>query len=301
MVATALAAYSSPRLEVSQTGNRVTLDVTQHPGDDATAIARIISPIGTEVPSTPAAGSTIGGATASFVATAAGDAPISAQGPLRVVGPATDTPSGCAAGERVVAVWSLALAGDGLALELPVFLLVGGDLLMCFPHPGELDRGAKLVGLQLTLDGALDLPSAGAWISLLVPYGGTVADTSRIVASPAVVGSGSVTFSARARGAGAVLIGFVRQAGSPRADARVRITGGSRATALRQLGVARTNRQGQFTFRARAGTFFRATAVVPRSAPPGICFVLEPFLRPIPCINPTLNGFSVQTRVQRKG
>jgi hypothetical protein len=28
--------------------------------------------------------------------------------------------------------------------------------------------------------------------------------------------------------------------------------------------------------------------------------VLEPFLRPIPCINPTLNGFSVQTPVLRK-
>jgi hypothetical protein len=134
-----------------------------------------------------------------------------------------------------------------------------------------------------------------------VPYGGTVADTSRIVASPAVVGAGSVTFTARTRGAGAVIVGFVRQAGSPRADARVRITGGSRAAALRELGGAKTNRQGQFTFRAKSGTFFRATAVVPRSSPPGICHVLEPFLRPIPCINPTLNGFSVQSRVLRKG
>lgn len=301
LVATALAAYSSPRLEVTQNGDRVTLDVAQHPGDDATAIVRIISPLGTDVPQTPAAGTTIGTATASFVATAAANAQISAQGALQVVGPASGTPTGCAAGERVVAVWSLGLSGDGLAVAVPIFLLVGGDLLMCLPHPGELDRGAKLVGLQLTLDGALGLPSAGTWISILVPYGGTVADTTRIVASPAVVGEGSVTFTARGRGAGAVLIGFVRQAGSPRADARVRITGGPRASSLRQLGVAKTNRQGQFTFRAKAGTFFRATAVVPRSAPPGICFVLEPFLRPIPCINPTLNGFSVQTRPQRKG
>jgi hypothetical protein len=299
-VATALAAYSSPRLEVTQAGNRVTLDVAQHPSDDATAILRIISPIGTDVPQTPAAGTAIGTATASFVATAAGDARIAAQGPLQVVGPPSATPTGCAAGERVVAVWSIALAGDGLTLSVPVFLLVGGDLLLCLPHPSEVDRGAKLVGLRLTLDGALDLPSAGTWISILVPYGGTAPDTSRIVASPAVVGTGSVAFTARARGTGAVLVGFVRHAGAPRTDARVRITGGPRASSLRQLGIARTNRQGQFTFRAKAGTYFRATAVVPRSAPPGICFVLEPFLRPIPCINPTLNGFSVQSRVQRK-
>jgi hypothetical protein len=300
LVASALAAYSSPRLEVSQSGGRVTLDIAQHPDDDATAIVRLISPIGTDVPQSPTAGTTIGTATASFVSTAAANAQVSTQGTLQVVGPASGTPSGCAAGERVLAHWSLGLAGEGLAVTVPVFLLVGGDLLLCLPHPGTLEGGAKLVGLQLTLDGALELPSAGTWISILVPYGGTTPDTSRIVASPAVVGAGSVTFTARARGAGAVLVGFVRHAGAPRADARVRITGGPRRSSLRQLGIARTNRQGQFTFRAKAGTFFRARAVVPRSSPPGLCFVLEPFLRPIPCINPTLNGFSVQSRVLRK-
>jgi hypothetical protein len=301
LVATALAAYSSPRLEVTQSGDRVTLDIAQHPGDDATAIVRIISPIGTDVPQTPPTGTTIGSATASFVATAAGDAAIATHGPLRVLGQASGAQSGCAAGERVVALWSLALAGDGLTLSVPVFLLVGGDLLTCLPHPGELDRGAKLVGLQLTLEGrALGLPAAGTWISILVPYGGTVADTSRIVASPAIVGPGAVSFTARARGAGAVLVGFVRHGGSIRTDARVRITGGPRASSQRILGTARTNRQGQFTFRAKTGTVFRATATVPRASPPGLCFVLESFLRPIPCINPTLNGFTVQSGPVRK-
>lgn len=299
-VATALAAYGSPRLEVTQDGNRVTLDVAQSAGDDATAIARIISPIGTEITTAQPPGTVVGTAEAAFVATAAADAQIAARGTLRVVGPAPAGLTGCAAGERVVAVWSLGLTGDGLVLDVPIYLLVGGDLLFCLPHPSTLERGAKLVGLRLTLDGPLDLPSAGTWISIWVPYAGTVADTSRIVASPAVVGAGSVTFTARAKGAGAVLVGFVRQASAPRADARVRITGGPRAGAQRLLGIARTNRQGQFTFRAKSGTFFRANAVVPRSSPPGVCFVLEPFLRPIPCINPTLNGFSVQTAAIRK-
>jgi hypothetical protein len=80
----------------------------------------------------------------------------------------------------------------------------------------------------------------------------------------------------------------------------VRITGGPRPAAQRPLGTATTNRGGQFTFRAKSGTFFRGTASVGRSSPPGICFVLEPFLRPIPCVNPTLNGFSVLSRTVRK-
>lgn len=302
MVSAALAAYSSPRLLVTQTGQKVTLDVAQSPADDPTAIARIISPIGTEVAAARPIGSTIGTASAVLVATEAGDQRIDADGTLRVVGGAPATPtSGCTVGERVLAVWAITLAGDGLALDLPVYALVGGDLLLCLPHPSTQERGAKLVSLELTLDGPLDIPLAGTWISIWVPYGsGEVADTSRVVASPAVVGPGMVTFTARRRGAGALIVGFVRHGGSPRTDARVRITGGPRASSQRLLGTASTNRQGQFTFRAKAGTVFRATATVPRASPPGLCFVLEAFLRPIPCINPTLNGFTVQSGAIRK-
>lgn len=299
-VATALAAYSSPRLQVVQVGDRVTLDVAQSAGDDATAIARIISPLGTEIAAARPAGTTVGTAEATFVATAAGDAQIEARGPLRVADPGAGTPVGCADGERVVSVWSLSLSGSGLTVDLPVYLLVGGDLLLCLPPPSALGSGAKLVSLRLTLDGPLDLPSAGIWISILVPYGGEVADISRAVASPALFGAGTVTFTARAKGKGAVLVGFVRQAGSPRTDARVRITGGPRAATQRVLGTATTNLQGQFTFRAKSGTFFRGTAVVPRASPPGICFALEAALRPIPCINPSLNGFSAQSGAIRK-
>lgn len=303
VVTAALAAYGSPRLEVEQTGQRVTLDVAQSAGDDATAIARIISPVGTQIAPARPVGTTIGSASAVLVATeGAGGARIQVQGALRVVGgtPPVAT-TGCTVGERVLAVWGLALSGEGFELDLPVFVLAGGDLLLCLPHPTTQDRGAKLVSLQLTLDGPLDVPLAGTWISIWVPYGvGDVADTSRIVASPALVGPGAVTFTARARGAGAVLIGFVRHGSAPRTDARVRITGGPRSSSQRLLGVASTNRQGQFTFRAKTGVVFRATATVPRASPPGLCFVLESFLRPIPCINPTLNGFTVQSPPVRK-
>jgi hypothetical protein len=299
----ALAAYGSPRLEATQSGNSVTIDVAQNASDDATAIVRIISPLGTVIADAQPAGTALGTASATFVATAAGNGELTAEGGIEVLaaGPAAPASlSGCAEGERVEGVWGLRLAADGLALSVPLYVLVGGDLLLCVPHPSSLAQGAKLVGLTLTLAGGLELRPAGTWISIWVPYGAVEADLSRAVASPAVFGEGSVTFSARANGAGAVLTGLVRQAGAQRAGARVRITGGRTARAQSVLGTATTNRAGRFTFRAKRGTFFRGTATVGRSSPPGICFVLEPFLRPIPCVNPTLNGFSVESRTIRK-
>ena len=299
----AFAAYGSPRLEATQSGNTVTIDVAQNAADDATAILRLISPLGTSIAAPRPAGTQLGTASATFVATAASGAELTAEGGVEVVSTGPVAPQslpGCAEGERVEGVWSLRLAANGLTASMPLYLLVGGDLLLCVPHPSSLALGAKLVGLKLTLAAGLELRPAGTWISIWVPYGPTEADLSRAVASPAVVGAGTVEFTARAKGAGAVLVGFVRQAGAPRTGARVRITGGPRASALRVLGTATTNRGGQFTFRAKSGTFFRGTASVGRSSPPGICFVLEPFLRPIPCVNPTLNGFSVQSRTIRK-
>jgi len=299
----ALAAYGSPRLEATQSGNAVTIDVAQNAADDATAIVRIISPLGTEIADARPAGTVLGTASARFVATAAGDAALTAEGRVEVVHSGQVAPgslSDCAEGERVEGVWTLRLATGGLTTSMPLYVLVGGDLLLCVPHPSSLAQGAKLVGLELTLESGLELRPAGTWISIWVPYGATEADTSRAVASPAVVGAGSVEFTARTKGGGATLLGIVRQAGAPRDRVRVRITGGPRVGGGRILGTATTNGAGRFTFRAKSGTFFRATASVGRSSPPGICFVLEPFLRPIPCVNPTMNGFSVQSRTIRK-
>ena len=301
MTTGALAAYTSPRLEATQSGNTVTIDVAQSAGDDATAIVRIISPLGTVIAAPRPAGTAIGTASATFVATSASGGELTAGGQIEVVSAGPVAPqSGCAEGERVEGVWSLRLATGSVTASLPLYVLVGGDLLLCVPHPSSLAQGAKLVGLTLTLAAGLELRPAGTWISIWVPYGATEADLSRAVASPAVVGAGTVEFTARTKGRGATLLGIVRQAGAPRSGARVRITGGPRATGGSVLGTATTNGAGRFTFRAKSGTFFRATASVGRSSPPGICFVLEPFLRPIPCVNPTLNGFSVQSRTIRK-
>jgi hypothetical protein len=262
---------------------------------------RIISPLGTEIAAAQQPGTAIGTASATFVAAAGAE--LAAEGRIEIVASAPVPPAqlaGCADGERVQGVWRLRLAGDEVSVDVPIYLVVGGDLLFCLPHPSALPQGAKLLGLTLTVSGPWRLRPAGTWISIWVPFGATEADTSRAVASPAVYGEGTVSFTARGRGAGALLVGQVLQAGAPRDGVRVRITGGQRPAAQRLLGTATTNRGGRFTFRAKSGTFFRGTASVGRSSPPGICFVLEPFLRPIPCVNPTLNGFSVRSRTVRK-
>lgn len=297
----ALAAYGSPRLEASHSGNSATIEFAQSASDDPTAVVRLIL-LGPEVGDPGPAGTELGTASATFIATTAGDRELTAQGSVEVVDPGPVAPSAiedCAAGERVEAVWHLRLALGADMVSMPLYV-VGGNLLLCVPHPSALAQGAKLVGLTLTLERGLTLRASGTWVSIWVPYGAVEADPSRAVASPAVFGAGTVEFTARARGSGATLRGIVLQAGAPRARVRVRITGGPRAAGGSVLGTATTNGAGRFTFRAKSGTFFRATASVGRAAPPGLCFVLEPALRPIPCVNPTLNGFSVQSRTIRK-
>jgi hypothetical protein len=57
---------------------------------------------------------------------------------------------------------------------------------------------------------------------------------------------------------------------------------------------------GTFTFAARSGTFFRATAVATPGAAAPLCTALSGALAPIPCVNPTTNGFTAQSRVVRR-
>jgi hypothetical protein len=57
---------------------------------------------------------------------------------------------------------------------------------------------------------------------------------------------------------------------------------------------------GTFTFRARTGTFFRARAVAAPGAAAPLCDQLRSLISTVPCVNPTVNGFDVQSRVVRK-
>ena len=114
---------------------------------------------------------------------------------------------------------------------------------------------------------------------------------------------GAVSVAARrsgARGVGAVVAGRVTQGGQARAGATVSIFGGPRSNRLKRLGTVRTSANGAFTFRARTGVFFRANVAAAAGASPALCTAIGAAIAPIPCVNPTTNGFTAVSRVIRK-
>jgi hypothetical protein len=120
------------------------------------------------------------------------------------------------------------------------------------------------------------------------------------IATPAQLTSGAVTVSARTRGKGATVSGTVRQGGQPRAGATVTISGGPRANKLRRLGRVRTGANGSFSFRAKGGVFFRASVTAAAAAAPALCTAISTAISPVPCMNPTTNGFTATSRTVRK-
>ncbi len=71
--------------------------------------------------------------------------------------------------------------------------------------------------------------TTGAWISTWVPYtpGKGTANPAGVVVAPAAIAPGAVTLSAKTSGKGAIVTGSVTQAGQPRGGATVTIVGGS--------------------------------------------------------------------------
>ena len=167
--------------------------------------------------------------------------------------------------------------------------------------PGRATFGAKVYSAELTINGVFSSVASGAWISSWVPYnpGVGTANVAGAVVAPAAIAPGAVTLSAKTSGKGATLTGRVTQGGQPRA-ATVTIFGASKATGLRSVGRARVAANGTFAFRAKIGTFFRARAVAAPGAAPAVCEQLRPLISTVPCVNPTANGFNVQSKVVRK-
>jgi hypothetical protein len=100
--------------------------------------------------------------------------------------------------------------------------------------------------------------------------------------------------------AGANVAGAVTQGDQPRGGATVTIFGGAKATGLKRLGRAKVAANGKFTFKARAGTFFRANAAAAPGTFQPVCTLVSAAVAPIPCVNPTVNGFTAQSRVVKK-
>jgi hypothetical protein len=320
-VPAAMAAYTSPKLEVFPTAAGVTVKASLSPDDDPTARVAITAPTGTQLTTTQAPGTALGQVEALVKALDLGGADLPLQGQLVVAAPGqvpAATQAACIGSTTPLATWVMVLSAAGQTLTVPTYLLATTGaatalgpafIVICLPppdvppgSPGRATFGAKVYSAALTINGVFGRAS-GTWVSTWVPYNpgvGTVNQTGAVVA-PAANAPGAVTVAARRGGrTRATVSGTVTQGGQPRAGATVTIFGGPRASGLKRIGRVRTAASGRFTFRARTGTFFRANAVGAAGASPAVCAQLAPALGSVPCVNPTVNGFAAQSRVVRK-
>lgn len=320
VVPSALAAYTSAKLEVRQSGTGVTIKASLSPDDDPTASVRIFVPTGTQLTTNQAPGTVLGPVRAIVKALDLGGADLPLEGQLAVAAPGQIAPANQAAclGATVpLASWAMVLTAAGQTLTVPTYLVATGGALtalgpaaivVCLPPPdlpvgtpGRAMFGAKLYSAELTINGVFSAV-AGAWVSFWTPYnpGVGTANAAGTVVAPAAVLPGALSVGAKRAGKGAVVAGRVTQGGQPRSGATVTIRGGPRASSLRRLGSVKTKANGTYSFRAKTGTFFRAAAVATTGSAPAVCTALAPALGGIPCVNPTSNGFTAQSKTVRK-
>jgi len=302
-VPAAMAAYTSPKLEVIQKGNVVTIKASQSQDDDATAAAFIGAPDGTMLTTNQAPGTVLGPVKALIIATGFGGAQLPVEGQL-VVAASGQVPaevSDACIGEAPLATWVMALSIAGSQINLPMFLTTDGVIAVCLPHPTQATAGAKLVSAEFSVSGVFSPTTLGAWISIWVPYDAAMnANVAGAVASPAAIAPGAVSIKAKKAKLGAVVSGTVTQAGTGRGGAVVTIWGAKGKGKLKAMGKAKLAANGNYAFRAKAGARFQARVVAAAGGAPPLCTQLAQALAPIPCVNPTVNGFTAQSKTVRK-
>lgn len=323
-VPSALAAYTTPKLEVRQAGAVTTFKLTQSSSDDPTAAARIFVASRTLLTTSQAPGTVLGKAAALLKLHALAGAEVPVEGNVVVAAPgqvSAASQQACLQGATPLATWLLSVSIAGATVPVPVYLVATSGPLValgpayvaaCFTSPylsvaqGGLPGGPQVVNAEFSVQGVFSPVTLGAFVAVLVPWipGTGTPNQAGTIATPSVIAPGVVTVAARTRARGAIVTGRVTQAGAGRSGAAVSIFGGAKATGLKRLGRVQVRANGSFTFTAKTGTFFRANAVAasaadrPIAAP--ICGVLGGLLAPIPCVNPTTNGFTVQSKVVRK-
>lgn len=319
----AFAAYTTSKLEVRQAGAVTHFRATQNANDDATASARIFVPSGTTLTTTQAPGTVLGPVRALVKALALAGADLPLTGQLVVAAPGQVPPAAvtaCTGGAPPLATWLMVLSAAGQTLNVPMYLvsttgtpfsaLGPAYVQVCLPSPyvpadqGGATFGAQLVNAEFSVQGVFGRVAAGAFLGIWTPWtpGTATVNVAATVASPAAVAPGAVTAAARIAARGAIVSGRVTQGGQPRGGVQVNVFAGARRGNLRRVGRVRSRANGTYTFRARTGTFFRANAVAVSATAQPLCSVLNAALQPlgIPCVNPTVNGFTAQSRIVRK-
>jgi hypothetical protein len=319
VVPSALAAYTSTKLEIQQVGTTLAAKITADPADDPTASTRVFAPTGTQLTTTQAPGTVLGPVTANARALGLGGADVPLAGQIIVAAPGQVPPSQsapCLQGATPLATWIMALQAAGQTANIPLYLVATSGattalgpayVQVCLPPPdipesqGGAPLGLKLYSATLTIKGVFSPVPIGAWISFWTPYtpGTGKPNVAGTIAAPAAVAPGAVTAAAKKRGLGAIIAGRVTQAGQGRGGATVTIRGGIKPSALKKLGTVQVKANGSYSFRAKRGIFFKVSAVAKSADAPPLCTALSALL-PYPCVNPTTSGFTVQSKTVKK-
>jgi hypothetical protein len=159
------------------------------------------------------------------------------------------------------------------------------------------------VNAEFSVTGVFSPVPVGAFVAILVPWtvGTATPNQASTIATPAAVAPGAVSLTAKRSGKGAIVSGAVTQAGQPRGGATVTVFGGSVRSKLTTRKRVRVSANGRFSVKFAAGTFFRADAVATSAAAAPLCTQLAALQAlGIQCVNPTVNGFSVKSKVVKK-
>jgi hypothetical protein len=316
VVLAATSAYTSPTLKVRYAGAATVISATAAVADDATARAAIYVPGGTAITATQAPGTQIGTVDAQVSALALGGALLPLTGPI-VVAPPGAVPdavvAACGQGQTPTAIWLLQLSAAGQTINLPAFLIptAGAEaalgpakLVFCLAPPdipvdkGGATFGAKFLSAVLTVNGVFGTVQTGAWIAIWTPWqaGTGQINAAGTVASPAAIAPGALTLKGRKAAGRKVLSGRITQAAVGFAN-RITIWGAVNRAALKRIATVTSKANGSFTYTvpkaSKANTFQARAVAAARSAPP-LCAALAGL--PAPCVNPTVNGFTAQTK-----
>lgn len=317
-VPSALAAYSSAKLQVTSAGAATVVKASLDPNDDPTASVRIYAPAGTQLTTSQAPGTVLGPVKAIVKALDLAGADLPLDGQLVVAGPGqipADQVAQCTGGAAPLATWVMVLTAAGQTLQVPTYLVATSGaqaalgpayIQICLPPPdipvdkGGATFGAKVYSAQLSISGVFSTVPLGAWIAVWTPYtpGTGLPNRPGTVASPAAIAPGAVSIKAKKAGIGALVTGQVTQAGQPRGSAAVVIWGAKGKAALRRLGAAKVSATGAYTFKAKTGDVFQARVVAAPTAAAPLCAQLSQL--PYSCVNPTVNGFTAQSKAVRK-
>ncbi len=320
LTGTAFAAYTTPTLKVTQVGAKTTIDVTQAQADDATAAASIYAPTGTVVTTTQAPGTPLGEVKAQVTALALGGALLPLTGQIAVAAPGAvpaDTQARCTQGQPAVATWLMVLEAAGQTLNVPMYVVTttGAEtafgpakIVVCLPPPdipaemGGATFGAKLFTATFSVSGVFSPVATGAWIAIWTPYqaGNGQANPAGSVATPAAIAPAAITIATKKVGkAGTRVSGSVTQAGQALAGQRVELWAGLKRNKLKRVKTVKANAKGLYAVAyGKKALFFRTRAVAAARPAPPLCAALTGL--PVPCVNPTVNGFLVTSPVKRR-